>query len=237
MRFQLEDPLFWPDVPQDESAYIHRLGVRRRVAGGVTSKALLEWAVKRTREIGRRYLRLDTDASRQKLRAVYEQFGFRHHSDRTVGPYDVARYEYDVLTPMLSYTIRHEWDDSSKIVMEGLKSFNAPFLGSDTPKQLQIIVRNDEGEIVAGLLGETHWNWMYIGWVWVRDDNRVHRIGTRLMQNAEDQARKMGCDHAHLTTLDFQAKGFYEKLGYQVFAALEDYPKGHTRLMMKKHIG
>jgi GNAT superfamily N-acetyltransferase len=236
MRYQLEDPLFWPDVPPGESAYIHRLAVRRRAAGGLASRPLLEWAVKHTKSIGRRYLRLDTDASRPKLRAVYEQFGFRHHSDRTVGPYYVARYEYDVLSPMLNYTISRKWDDSSKVVMEGLKSFNAPFLGSDTPRQLQIIVRTNDGDIVAGLLGETHWDWMYVGWVWVRDDHRIHGIGTRLMQNAEDQAREMGCLHAHLTTLDFQAKGFYEKLGYQVFAALEDYPKGHTRFMMKKYI-
>ena len=96
MRYQLEDPLFWPDVPEGESAYVHRLAVRRRAAGGAVSRALLEWAVNRTRESGRRYLRLDTDASRSKLRAVYERFGFRHHSDRQVAPYYVARYEYDV---------------------------------------------------------------------------------------------------------------------------------------------
>jgi hypothetical protein len=34
VRFQLEDKLFWPDVPQDDSAFIHRLAVRRRFAGG-----------------------------------------------------------------------------------------------------------------------------------------------------------------------------------------------------------
>jgi hypothetical protein len=36
--------------------------------------------------------------------------------------------------------------------------------------------------------------------------------------------------------LDFQAKVFYEKLGYEVFAALEDFPQGHIRFMMKKRI-
>ena len=30
IRFQLEDRLFWPDVSQDDSAFIHRLAVRRR---------------------------------------------------------------------------------------------------------------------------------------------------------------------------------------------------------------
>jgi GNAT superfamily N-acetyltransferase len=94
IKFQLSDVEFWPDVPEDESAFIHRLAVRRRFAGGVVSTALLSWAVERTASLGRPYLRLDCEASRQRLRAVYERFGFQHHSDRQVGPYLVARYEF-----------------------------------------------------------------------------------------------------------------------------------------------
>lgn len=97
IKFQLEDREFWPDVPQVESAFVHRLAVKRRFAGGVISSALLRWAVERARSLGRAYLRLDCEASRPKLRAVYEDFGFVHHSDRQVGPYFVSRYEYPVL--------------------------------------------------------------------------------------------------------------------------------------------
>lgn len=96
MKFQLADKLFWPDVPQTESAFVHRLAVRRRFAGGGVSSDLLNWAVVRARSLGRSYLRLDCEASRAKLRAVYERFGFVHHSDRQVGPYYVSRYEYRV---------------------------------------------------------------------------------------------------------------------------------------------
>jgi GNAT superfamily N-acetyltransferase len=94
VKFQLEDELFWPDVPPMESAFVHRLAVRRHFAGGGISSALLNWAVEEARSHGRDYLRLDCEASRSKLRAVYERFGFRHHSDRQVGPYFVSRYEY-----------------------------------------------------------------------------------------------------------------------------------------------
>ena len=96
VKFQLEDLLFWPDVPQEQSAFIHRLAVRRRFAGGNISSAMLRWAVLRTRSLGRRFLRLDCEASRTRLRAVYGRFRFRHHSDRQVGPYFVSRYEFDV---------------------------------------------------------------------------------------------------------------------------------------------
>ncbi|MCX7005962.1 MAG: GNAT family N-acetyltransferase [Kiritimatiellaeota bacterium] len=94
LKFQLEDKLFWPDVPPDEAAFIHRLAVRRVFAGGAVSAALMNWAVERARQLDKKFLRLDCEASRSRLRAVYERFGFHHHSDRIVGPYHVARYEF-----------------------------------------------------------------------------------------------------------------------------------------------
>ena len=96
VKFQLEDPKFWPDVFRGNSTYIHRLAVRRDFAARGVSTALLEWAVVQTHVLRRRFLRLDCDARRPRLRAVYERFAFRHHSDRQVGPYYVARYEYPV---------------------------------------------------------------------------------------------------------------------------------------------
>jgi GNAT superfamily N-acetyltransferase len=99
VKFQLEDELFWPDEPRGESAFVHRLAVRRRFAGGAVSSALLDWAVERARSLGRNYLRLDCEASRSKLRAVYEKFGLIHHSDRQVGPYFVSRYQFIVKGP------------------------------------------------------------------------------------------------------------------------------------------
>jgi GNAT superfamily N-acetyltransferase len=96
VRFQLEDPAFWSDVSPHDSAFIHRLAVRRRFEGCEVSSALLRWAVGYTRSLGKQYLRLDCEASRLRLRALYERFGFTHHSDRQVGPYFVSRYDYDV---------------------------------------------------------------------------------------------------------------------------------------------
>jgi len=94
IRFQLEDRLFWPDLAQDESAFVHRLVVARAFKGRGVSTALLEWSLERARATGRRFLRLDCDAERGKLRDLYERFGFRLHSYRQVTSYYVARYEY-----------------------------------------------------------------------------------------------------------------------------------------------
>jgi GNAT superfamily N-acetyltransferase len=96
IRFQLEDRLFWPDIDNRDSAFVHRLASRRSHAGRGVSTALLQWAVDRARLLGKRYLRLDCDAERVRLRALYERFGFRLHSYRQVGSYYVARYELNL---------------------------------------------------------------------------------------------------------------------------------------------
>ncbi len=59
-------------------------------------------------------------------------------------------------------------------------------------------------------------------------------VGTEIMQMAEREAMQRNCHGAWLDTFDFQARGFYERLGYRWFAELPDYPIGHTRYFMKK---
>ncbi len=98
IRFQLEDTLFWPDLPSDHtSAFVHRLAVGRRYRGRGISTTLLQWAIDHARALGRSDLRLDCDKSRPKLMALYEGFGFQFHSFRQVGPYYVARYQYPLV--------------------------------------------------------------------------------------------------------------------------------------------
>lgn len=93
IRFQLEDPEFWPDRPAGEAAYVHRLAVRRDYAGRGIAAALLDWAARRASELGYQWLRLDCERDRPRLRAFYERNHFEHHSDRDVGPFRVARYQ------------------------------------------------------------------------------------------------------------------------------------------------
>jgi GNAT superfamily N-acetyltransferase len=97
LKYIMADPLCWPDANDGDSAYVHRVAVRRAYAGSTVSTAMLKWAVDRTRALGRHSLRLDCEISRNKLRNIYERFGFQYHSDKRVGQYHVARYEYIIL--------------------------------------------------------------------------------------------------------------------------------------------
>ncbi|MEW5849633.1 MAG: GNAT family N-acetyltransferase [Myxococcota bacterium] len=137
--------------------------------------------------------------------------------------------------PTLSYAVADEWPEtSSRVVMDGLLGFNAAYYGMAKEKKLAITACAEDRRVVAGLLGQTHHGWLYVGWLWVSEGLRNHGIGTELMRRAEAEARERGCHHAHLTTLDFQARSFYERLGYRVFGTLDDYPRPHQRFFMQK---
>ena len=104
LKFQIEDELFWPDVPLGSSAFVHRLAIKRKVAGKGIAALMLKWAKDRANALGRNFLRLDC-AVRPQLCAFYERNGFTRHSERQVGPYFVVRYEYDTRKTMSTSTV------------------------------------------------------------------------------------------------------------------------------------
>ena len=59
----------------------------------------------------------------------------------------------------------------------------------------------------------------------------------KLLESAETYAMERGCIGAHLETFSFQARPLYEKLGYEVFGEIRDYPPGHTFYFMRKRLG
>ena len=56
----------------------------------------------------------------------------------------------------------------------------------------------------------------------------------QLMNDAEREAIRRGCRGAWLDTYSFQARGFYERLGYTIFGTIDNYPPGHSRIFLKK---
>ena len=56
---------------------------------------------------------------------------------------------------------------------------------------------------------------------------------------AEEEGRKRGCTDATVDTFSFQAKGFYEKMGYIQCGEIKNippFPPGVTRYFMRKKI-
>lgn len=86
----------------------------------------------------------------------------------------------------------------------------------------------------GGLFAWIAYGWLFIDTLWIAESSRGQRWGSRLLLAAEETARQHGCRNAWLDTFDFQARTFYERLGYSVFATLDDFPPGHQRFFLRK---
>jgi GNAT superfamily N-acetyltransferase len=89
---------------------------------------------------------------------------------------------------------------------------------------------------LGGLLGNIWGGWLHVTHLWVAAPVRNRGNGTRLLRAAEQYAVERGCFASTLETASFEARPFYEKYGYEVFAALEDYPPGHTKFYLRKRL-
>ena len=101
---------------------------------------------------------------------------------------------------------------------------------------LDIAIRDGQERLVGGLVGDTYWGWLEIQDLWLEDNLRRQGLGRRLVAMAEAEAVARGCSRSWLRTFSFQARGFYEKLGYRVVGQLDDYPPGQAFYWMRKDL-
>ena len=130
------------------------------------------------------------------------------------------------------YRDQPEWD----IIGGGIQEYNAQKAGDDHGKNFSFVIQAPDGEIAGGIICATHWDWLYVDLMWIREDLRQQGFGERLLSLAEEEARKRGARNSYLDTFSFQAPGFYEKLGYKVYGELRDFPPGHTRYFLTKQL-
>ena len=87
---------------------------------------------------------------------------------------------------------------------------------------------NKDDKIIAGCDAYIYaWGGCYVDDMWVDEKYRRHELGSHALQAVEKVAEERGCCLIWLGTWDFQARPYYEKHGYQVFATIHDCPKGH----------
>ncbi|WP_191013797.1 GNAT family N-acetyltransferase [Treponema zioleckii] len=117
-----------------------------------------------------------------------------------------------------------------------LSKFNDEKVGADNHELLNIIEYDENGNVIAGLLGGTYWGWMHIDILFVSEAFRKQGLGSRLLVAAEKEAIKRGCHSVHVDTMSWQAPEFYKKYGYRIISELEDIPKGHKKFHLIKDL-
>ena len=140
----------------------------------------------------------------------------------------------------MSIQILEEHGDRAEVhaaIRDGIRAADPHDVGPRDARALYLSVRGDNHAIVGGLYGLTMWRWLMIDGLWVAEGLRGRGLGGRVLAMAEALAFERGCKGSWLGTFGFQARQFYERHGYRVFAELPGFPEGHSHFHLAKHFG
>ena len=123
-------------------------------------------------------------------------------------------------------------------VLAGLLPFNEARAGqgSFTSRPLAVVLRDDSGAPVGGLVGRSCSGWLYVELFHIPEPHRRAGLGRAMLRMAEREALARGCVGVRLETYSFQAPGFYARMGYTVVGTLRDCPPGHTRFSLARRL-
>jgi GNAT superfamily N-acetyltransferase len=135
----------------------------------------------------------------------------------------------------LTVTAADPTPDDVQYLEDRIYEFNSSATGIGDGEWLAFFVRAND-RIVAGISGNTWGGTCELRQFWVEESQRKRGLGTKLFQAAEHEARRRGCGQIVLTTFSFQAPVFYERHGFEVVATVDDHPRGHRNLLMRKRL-
>lgn len=92
----------------------------------------------------------------------------------------------------------------------------------------------DNDKLIGGAVGYIAWKWYFLDELWIEEGYRKNGIGTKLINKIEKCAKENNLLGVRMETWSFQARGFYEKMGYNVYATFEDCPPGTIDYFLKK---
>ncbi len=125
---------------------------------------------------------------------------------------------------------------TARRLIDEINEFNVEATGIRDFRVLLTVETDSHGELVAGVYG---WSWGGTGWIdalWVREDMRRRRVGSRLLEAAEAEARARGCV-CSLRSIRTPSRLRRSMSGTaSVVGTLSDYPAGHSKLLSRKQL-
>ena len=128
-------------------------------------------------------------------------------------------------------------DDADVHFLEDrINEYNVETTGITDGRVVSFFIRDERGDIIAGLYGWTWGGTCEVRYLWVRADHRKLGYGKSLMEAAEREALARGCTQIVLDTHSFQAPRFYARLGFATIGTHFDYPRGHQKHYLRKRL-
>ncbi|MED5595641.1 GNAT family N-acetyltransferase [Janthinobacterium sp. P210006] len=144
-----------------------------------------------------------------------------------------ATPHYDLpYTICISDTIDAEVEQT---ILEGLNAYNDAITGYQDRQVLSVVVRDrDSQRVLGGAMGRTSLGLLFLDLFYLPAALRGLGLGSRILQQFEEEGRRRGCASAVLYTISFQAPEFYERRGWRRFGEIACSPEGTSRVFMNK---
>ena len=118
-----------------------------------------------------------------------------------------------------------------------LKLDNLAKIGRDKAElNLAIFLRDASENMVAGITGMLWGDTMEIDYLWVDESFRGKGTGARLVLSLEKSASDRGCTTSITNIFSFQALGFYQKLGYEIFGTIPGFGGRYKKYFLRKSL-
>jgi GNAT superfamily N-acetyltransferase len=137
-------------------------------------------------------------------------------------------------TPSIFLTDRPDAEHVA-LLLDGLLEYNVLETGIDDRRPLSILVKDPEMDrVVGGLTGYTSFGLWFVDVFYLPPALRGSGMGSEILRQAEQEARRRGCRAGWLYTIRFQAPDFYLKHGWRVFGEVSSGPPETSRVFMTK---
>jgi GNAT superfamily N-acetyltransferase len=107
--------------------------------------------------------------------------------------------------PVLTLAEKRE-PQAEAVVTGGLADYNRETFGRVDTCTLDVLARDDDGEIVGGLLGRSSLGLFFLDLFYLSPKLRRGGLGSRMIALAEDEARRRGCTAAFVYTVTFRRR-------------------------------
>ncbi|MGB0935301.1 MAG: GNAT family N-acetyltransferase [Alphaproteobacteria bacterium] len=189
---------------------------------------------------------VENAASKALMKRLGMQFEgrFRSSSYRKQRTWDIEQYailssDFATETPFnpgeFEYTSDPKSEDT-RILSQGISQDAFEKKGLEPTESFGFFLRDEDGQVIAGCNGCYFFGCLYTDMIWVAPHMREQGISRRLLEKVEELAVNKNCTMCTLITMDFQALGLYQKLGYVVDLQRDGFAKNSTAYFLIKKL-
>lgn len=138
-----------------------------------------------------------------------------------------------------NYSIKYESNPSSQqveLLSSGIIAYAKEKKDLKPLEPFGFFVQDESDQIIGGCNGVILYGCIHTDQLWLEESLRHKGYGTKLMQLVEKLGKENGCPFATVNTMDWEALGFYQKLGYTTEFERHGYLKESVFYFLRKKL-